>query len=110
MPRLSVPSIGGGRKTTRTPASRGDGSFSFCARAGASAAITAKMAARLRGVAPVEVRGNVVAPLTVQEEGFVDSLRAELIVQSCKAEDVVLRALAGVVARGTGFHEEGPIA
>src|SRR5882724_10516488 len=97
MPRLSVPSIGGGRKTMRVLPSRGAGAFSFCA--GAKPGVRRSAAARkarLRIITPVEVRENVIAPLTVQEKRFVDLLRAKLIVQSRKTQDVVFRPLAGV--------------
>src|SRR5438309_1097762 len=106
MPRLSVPSIGGGRKVMRMPvrcAGGGGGWSSFCARteeAGWTRQATARSAGRklrngrcemadikrktengrgaLRIVLPVESREDVVAPFAIREEGFIDVLGAHL--------------------------------
>ena len=38
------------------------------------------------------------------------SSRAHLVVEAREAQQMVLGALGGVVARGAGLHEKGPVA
>src|SRR3712207_5783831 len=116
MPRLSVPSIGGGRKVMRTPSAADEWRGARRRQSAESQIGTAVRSSRLltqdgtlRIIVPVHVREDVVAPLAVREECLVDLLGAELIVEAGEAEDVVFGALGGVVARGARLHQEGPV-
>src|ERR1700685_2729557 len=119
MPRLQVPSMGGGINVMRTPFFWG-GCSSCANAAGASARhiasnirqnpLPSEIEVSLRIVSPIEMRKEIVAPLAIGEEGFLDLSRADLIVEAGEAEKMILRAFRRVVARCAGLHEESPVA
>src|SRR4051794_17513838 len=110
MPRLTVPSIGGGRKVIWTWPGLVAGLTSSCAYRGAASASAQRRGRSSRIVVPIDVREDVVTPLAVFEKSFVDRVGLHLLVQPCEAQDVVARLLGRVVLRGAGLHQEGPIA
>ena len=55
-------------------------------------------------MSPVHVRKNVVAPFTVAQKFFIETIRDKLIVQTVEASKMIGCAFAGVFARGAGFH------
>src|ERR1700730_4615229 len=125
MPRLSVPSIGGGRKVMRMPEGGGGGVGCWAERkeeglrrneetsSASRRAPNCKLPiangkyplriangkSPLRIVTPVQIREDIVAPLAVREETLIDVLGAHLVVKAGEAQQMVLRALGRVVAR-----------
>src|SRR3954452_22289099 len=110
MPRLTVPSIGGGRKVIWIWPGLVAGITSSCAGSGRARASAHRRGRNSRIVVPVQVRENVVTPLAVFEERLIDRAGQQLLVQFREAQDVVARLFGGVVFRGAGLHQEGPVA
>src|SRR3954471_12136019 len=110
MPRLTVPSIGGGRKVIWTWPGLVAGFTSSCACSGRASASAQRRGRSSRIVVPVQVREDVVTPLAVFEKSFVDRAGLQLLVKPREAQDVVARLFGGVVFRGPGLHQEGPVA
>src|SRR4030095_4531886 len=140
MPRLIVPSSGGGRKLMRTllaGAAEGDRDCSGVGEtegdssgvgegvgagdSGATAATANSKDTRignrqsaigilLNVIAPVYVWESVIAPFTVAQKFFIDSICDELIVQSIEAGKMIHRPLGCVFACRSGLHEESPVA
>ena len=136
MPRLIVPSIGGGtnRSGTLRTATVGvavgvaigdgdgdsvsivDGVGDSCANAVLASAHVAtignwKLAiGNLRIITPINVREKIVAPFAICEEFFIERARYELVVQLVEPAKVVEHALARILARCASPHQERPIA
>src|SRR4029450_11548060 len=124
MPRLIVPSSGGGRKLMRTlfegavegeadcsgivgetegdssGVGEGVGAGDSCATAATANSNDARIGNResasgilLNVIAPVYVWESVIAPFTVAQKFFIDSICDELIVQSIEAGKMIHRPL-----------------
>src|SRR5438128_6257408 len=138
MPRLIVPSSGGGTKlswTLRAGEALGEGeSDSSGVSEGAKEAVGVgdgdSCAAAINAVAihnaairnpqfststsnivlPVHIWEEVVAPFAVVQKLAIDIVCDELIVQSIEAGKMIHRAFGCVFARRSGFHQERPVA
>src|SRR5713101_1086032 len=134
MPRLIVPSIGGGIKLSRTlrtgvaegvcsgvgdDVGLGDAvgdSCAFAPETDANARISAAIAAfimlgmTLDIISPVHIREKVVAPLALAEKFFIDIVCRKLFVQSIEASEVIDCSFCRVFFGGSSFHKERPVA
>src|SRR5712691_5153678 len=138
MPRLIVPSSGGGTKLSRTlraGEALGEGeSDSSGVSEGAKEAVGIgggdSCAAAINAVAihnaairnpkfsigtwnivlPVHIWEEVVAPFAVVQKFAIDSVCDELIVQSIEAGNMIHRAFGRVLTRRSGFNQERPVA
>src|SRR5438067_10896422 len=61
-------------------------------------------------IAPIQLREKIIAALAVREKRFVHVAGIELFPEAIEAEQVIGHALGGVMFRGPGFHQEGPVA
>src|ERR1700686_207250 len=155
MPRLMVPSSGGGRKLMRKllavvvgsvaalGAALGEGdscAFTpprssaiesaipvlFVMSSEVETSLDVQMAMRRRNierfldfarndkrsnvVPPIDVRKKIIAAFAVREKRFVHVASIELFPEAIEAEEMIGDAFGGVMFRGPGFHEEGPVA
>src|SRR5437867_5233550 len=138
MPRLIVPSSGGGTKLSRTLRAGGAlgegesdssggsegakeafgiGDGDSCAAAintvaihNAAICIPQFSIGTSNIVSPVHVWEEVVAPFAVVQKLVIDIVCDELIVQSIKAGKMIHRTFGCVFERRSGFHEERPVA
>src|SRR2546421_6807413 len=120
MPRLIVPSSGGGTKLTRIfragALGDGDGDGDSCA---ASGSITSKaqktspilfVRRRSNIATPIDVRENVVAPFTVGQKSFVHLPSHELIIQPVEPQQMIGDSFCCVMFRGPGLDQKCPVA
>src|SRR5450432_796511 len=118
MPRLIVPSIGGGAKRSATVRAGGGeaiGVADSCAWALAASARKEKSLTTLRDalsniITPIEVGKNIAARLAFQQKADVDFMRDGLLVETVEAEKMFLRSPNGILWGGASFHQERPVA
>jgi len=68
------------------------------------------MSAFLKIMPPIDIGEDVVTPLAVTEEVFVDLVGLDLVVEAVEAHDVIFGPFFGVGNHGASFHDKGPVA
>src|SRR6516164_640975 len=58
---------------------------------------------------PVQIGENIISPFTISQKLLVNRAAFQLIVKTREAQEVIFRSFGGVVARGSGFHQERPV-
>src|SRR5438067_231944 len=118
MPRLIVPSSGGGTKLTRIfrAGGLGDGDGDSCA---ASWPITSRaqktspilfVRRRSNIATPIDVRENVVAPFAVGQKSFVHLPSHKLIIQPVEPQQMIGDSFCRVMFRSPGLDQKRPVA
>ena len=60
-------------------------------------------------ILPLHVRKDVIAPFAVAQKFLIEAMCDKLIVQAVESSKVIDRALRGVFAGSSGFHQKRPI-
>src|SRR5436189_3848489 len=115
MPRLIVPSSGGGTKPTRIfrggALGDGDGDGDSCAASGpvtsrAQRTSVILFVRRRSNIAtPIDVRENVVAPFAVGQKSFVHLPSHKLIIQPVKPQQMIRDSFCRVMFRSPGLDQ-----
>src|SRR5437879_5284541 len=118
MPRLIVPSMGGGAKRSASvragdEARAGEGdscAFVIVTSARSKNGLTMRMRTLSNIIAPIQIRKDVAARFAFQKKAGIDFIPANLFVKTIEAQQVILRSLRGVVRCSASFHQECPVA
>src|ERR1700737_2945605 len=54
---------------------------------------------------PIQIRENIVSPLTIRQEFLVNRSPFELVVQPGEPQNMILRSFCSVIPRSSGFHQ-----